>query len=175
MGSGDVVQPTASFDGQKGSDINPLVAQPAREEQFIIGRFGGGGAIRGRLLWPIDIFRITVAAGVGLAYKYLLLGRDGTAPGGYTSSMSSDGKGYLSPALSFELAGQVRMAGTSSFTLGLNLWLEHAGNDVRSDPEGNVFLTADGSVPQPHATPGYDMATGTQLYLGPFLGFHFGP
>ena len=55
-----------------GSDINPLVASPAREEAFTIGRVGGGGALRLRVLVPIDRFRVTGALGAGMAYRHLL-------------------------------------------------------------------------------------------------------
>ncbi|MBL8742745.1 MAG: PEGA domain-containing protein, partial [Myxococcales bacterium] len=76
LGGGDLVEPSATFDGVTGSEINPLVAAPAREESFIIGRFGGGGAARIRVLVPVDRFRITGAVGAGLAYRHMLLGRD---------------------------------------------------------------------------------------------------
>ena len=67
-------------------------------------------------------------------------------------------------------------AGTKSLTLGANLWLEHAGDGVPTPAEGDVFLTGeDGQVPAPQATPSYDMASGTQVFIGPYLGMHFGP
>ncbi len=176
LGGGDLVEPSATFDGVTGSEINPLVAQPAREESFIIGRFGGGGAARLRVLVPIDRFRITGAVGAGLAYRHMLLGRDTVAENGATSSTGNDdGEGYLTGVLSVEVAAQVLMAGTTSFVVGAALWLEHAGDGVTTPGEGNVFLTKDGEIPAPQATPSYEMASGTQFFIGPFLGLHFGP
>jgi hypothetical protein len=177
-GQADVAQPSASFDGQTGSDINPLIAAPAREEEFTIGRFGGGAAVRARVLLPIGRFRVTGAGGVGFAYKEAILGRDTTAADGSTGSTSEDSQGYVSPALSFEIAGQMLLAGSTQVMLGLTAWIETAGDDLRTEPRGDVFLLKDGDddfVPHPHATPAYDMSTGTQFFLGPFLGVQFGP
>jgi hypothetical protein len=175
LGGGDIHRPHATFDGVTSSEVNPLVAQPARDEDFIIGRFGGGGAIRLRLLHPIDRFRITGAIGAGLAYRHMLLGRDGAAANGATSSVSPEGDGYLTGVLSVEVAAQVLLGGTTALALGFNMWLEHAGDGVATPADNNVFLIKDGEVPAPHATPAYDMASGTQLFIGPFLGLHFGP
>jgi hypothetical protein len=175
LASGDVVEPTASFDGQTGSSINPLVAQPAREEQFTIGRFGGGAALRARLLIPVDRFRFTGAIGIGFAYKYLLLARDSESVDGATSRVSADGADYFSPVMSIELGAQVRISGSTSFAIGGQLWLEHAGDGIETQPESDTVLTKSGEIPQAQATPAYDMASGSQLYIGPYLGFQFGP
>jgi hypothetical protein len=175
LGAADVNEPLASFDGVSGSEVNPLVAQPPREEEFIMARFGGGGAIRLRLLMPLSRFRITGAIGAGLAYREMLLGRDATAQNGATSDIAPDGNGYLSGVLSIELGAQVLLGGTTSLALGFNMWLEHAGDGVATEADNSVFLTKEGEIPQPHATPAYDMASGTQLFIGPFLGLHFGP
>lgn len=175
VGAADVTSPLASFDGTTGSEINPLVASPAREEDFVIGRFGGGGAFRLRLLFPVDRFRITGAIGAGLVYRKLFMGRDTVAADGAESTVAPDGVDYLSGVLSVELAGQVRLGGTTALALGASLWLEHAGDGVATAPDNNVVLTKSGSIPQPQATPAYDLASGTQLFIGPFLGLHFGP
>jgi hypothetical protein len=62
-----------------------------------------------------------------------------------------------------------------SFVVGAAIWLEHAGDAVTTPAEGDVYLTKDGEVPAPQATPSYEMASGTQFFIGPFLGLHFGP
>jgi len=158
-----------------GSDINPLVATPAREDAFTIARVGGGGALRLRVLVPIDRFRVTGALGAGLAYKHLLMARTTTATDVGGSLKVTGDKGYLSPVLSFELAGQVRIASSTSLALGLDLWLEHAPGGTRTEADGTQILLDDDENPHPIATPAYDLATGTQLYLGPFVGLMFGP
>lgn len=175
LGAGDVNEPAATFDGQKGSDINPLVATPAREERFIIGRFGGGGALRLRLLHPIDRFRITGALGAGAVYRHLVIGRDTETEDGQTSSVTPEGAGYLSAVLNLEIGGQVVLTGTTALSLGFELWLEHAGSDTHSEPDHQTILTGGDGPPRPQATPAYDLAAGTQLFMGPVLGIHFGP
>lgn len=178
IGQADVTQPSANFDGQTGSEINPLVASPARDEEFVIARFGGGAAVRARVLAPIGRFRVTGAAGVGFAYKEALLGRETTAVDGSTGTTSEDAMGYFSPALSFEVAGQMLLTGSMQLTLGMNVWLETASDSLRTNPRTDIFLTKDGDddfVPHPHASPAYDMASGTQFFLGPFVGLQFGP
>lgn len=178
LGGGDAAFPNASFDGVTSTEVNPLVGKPAREEDFTIGRFGGGAALRLRLLFPFgDRFRLTPAIGAGVAYRHMLLRRDTLAADGATSSVGNgDGDGYVTGVLSVDVGGQVVMAGTASFTFGFNLWLEHAGNGVESPGRGDILLTGgESDVPQPQATPTYDMAAGTQVFIGPYLGFHFGP
>lgn len=175
LGGGDVSQPAASFDGETGSEVNPLVAAPAREESFIIGRFGGGGAARLRVLFPFGRVRVTGAVGAGAAYRHLLLGRDTVAADGATSSVGSEGTGYVSAVFSVEAAVQIVLGGTTALSIGGSLWLEHAGDGVATDARGDVFLTGGEGQPRPQATPAYDMASGTQLFVGPVLGLHFGP
>ncbi len=174
LAGGDVTSPTASFDGVTGSEINPLVAAPAREEKFTLGRVGGGGAFRVRVLVPIDRFRVTGAVGAGLAYRHMLMARNTTAESGATNKYT-DNTGYITPVLSMELAGQVRIAGNTALAVGLDLWLEHAPSTTRSEPSGSQALLQEGQLPSPLFTPAYDLATGTQLYLGPFVGLQFGP
>ena len=175
LAGADVAQPSANFDGVNGSDINPLVATPARDESFRIARFGGGGALRVRVLVPIDRFRVTGAVGFGLAYRFMLLARDAMSTEGATAETSDDGLGYVTPVLSLELAGQVRLGATTSLALGFNLWLEHAGSDLQTVPRPNVLLTGGSGRPRALNTPAYDMAAGTQVFLGPFVGVQFGP
>ena len=87
----------------------------------------------------------------------------------------TDNTGYITPVLSMELAGQVRIAGNTALAVGLDLWLEHAPSTTRSEPSGSQALLQEGQLPSPLFTPAYDLATGTQLYLGPFVGLQFGP
>ena len=83
--------------------------------------------------------------------------------------------GYVTPVLSFELAGQVRIAGSTSLAVGFNLALEHAPDDLMTVPIDNAILQDGSNGVAPLATPAYQMAAGTQVYLGPFIGFQFGP
>src|SRR3954469_23870816 len=82
LGSGDFSGPSATFDGVKGSEINPVVAQPAREEKFTIGGFGGAARLRARLIAKFSRIRLNFALGPGLAYRAFVMRRDTTSQDG---------------------------------------------------------------------------------------------
>ncbi len=170
----DMVKPVVHFDGKTGSEINPLVAAPARDEEFMMARVGGGGALRVRVLFPFSFFRLTAAAGVGLSYKHVFMTRDTTAQTGATERYVDD-VGYFSPVLSGELAGQFHVHGSTAVVVGLQTWLETAGDEATTEPDPKARLTGHDLIPAPLATPGYDVATGAQFYLGPVVGFQWGP
>ena len=176
LGSGDVYEPSAAFDGVNEVEINPLVATPARQEDFLFARVGGGGTVRVRFLWPIGTFRLTSAVGAGLVYRRYLGTRDAVADDGRQNRVVFDEEPIddISAAFSFELAGHVAFTETASFAFGLNLWMENA-TDVKTARKNDARLAAEGQVPTPIATPPYDAALNAQFFLMPFLGFHFGP
>jgi hypothetical protein len=174
FGTGDVVSPSATFDGETGSEINPIVATPARTEDFTIARFGGGAALRARVSTQVSKFRFALALGPGLTYRYLAMKRDTEAEGGLHGEVADTGTGYLSALLSVELSAHVMLGRNTALSLGLLTWLEHAGSDVESEAIDEAVLLG-GERPVPQATPAYDMAAGTQWFLGPFLGLAFGP
>jgi hypothetical protein len=174
--SGDVVHPQATFDGVTGSDINPILAAPAREERFTIGRVGGGALLRARFEHTLSRFRLSAAVGPGLAYRYLALTRDTEASGGASGEVAGPGASYVSPMLSLEVAGQLRLGRKTALALGVTSWFEHAGDGVKSEARNNAVLFSPAGEPvAPQATPEYDMANGSQWFIGPFLGLAFGP
>ena len=174
FGAGDVVSPTATFDGVSGSEINPNLAAPARRENFTIARFGGGAALRARVFTQVSRFRFALALGPGLAYRYLVMTRDTEADGGLHGEVADTGAGYVSALLSIELSAQLMLGKSTALSLGLLTWLEHAGSEVESEPRQQAVLLG-GERPVLQATPSYDMAAGTQWFLGPFIGLAFGP
>jgi PEGA domain-containing protein len=174
--SGDVVHPQATFDGVSGSDINPILAAPAREERFTIGRIGGGALLRARFEHTLSRFRLSAAIGPGLAYRYLALTRDTEATNGASGEIAGPGASYVSPMLSLEVAGQLRLGRKTALSLGVTSWFEHAGDGVKSEARNNAVLFSPSGDPiAPQATPEYDMANGPQWFIGPFLGVAFGP
>ncbi|HET9958060.1 MAG TPA: PEGA domain-containing protein [Polyangiaceae bacterium] len=176
LASADVVRPSAKFDGENGSDINPIVARPAREEKFTIGRFGGGVALRGRVSYALPGVRLSAAAGPGLSYRYLAFRRKTEADGGLRGETAESGADYFSPLLSVELGAQVRLTRSLALAAGVASWFEHAGDSTVSTPKNNTYLTGDSdSLPATQATPAYHLANGFQWFIGPFLGVTFGP
>lgn len=176
LGSGDFSAPNASFNGIKGSDINPVVAGPAREEKFTIAGFGGAIMLRARLATKVSRFRFNFAAGPGLAYRVFVMRRDSESSDGRVGFYSDVGTSYLSALLSLEASLAYELGGSTAIAVGVTSWFEHAGDDTTSRPEERAVLTSnDGKPPIPQSTPPYDLANGPQWFVGPFLGLTFGP
>lgn len=176
LGSGDLSNPSATFDGVKGSEINPVVASPAREEKFTIAGFGGGAALRARFATRMSRFRFSFAAGPGLAYRMFAMRREAESTDGRTGYYADVGASYVSALLSLEASAALELGGSTALSLGLISWFEHAGDDTRSRAEERSVLTSNnGAPPIPHATPRYELANGAQWFVGPFLGLTFGP
>lgn len=174
MLSADRSAPSAYFDGSSGIDINPVVAVPGRTENFLIARFGGGAALRVRVVKRVSEVDFSFAAGPGLLYRVMGLTRDTVTLDGETSEFIDGGTSYLSPYISLEGAIGFRIGETTSIALGLVSWIEHAGDDTQSKAEDRVVLTVGSNPVFPQATPPYDLASGAQWFVGPFLGLSFG-
>lgn len=176
LGSGDFTGPSATFNGVKGSEINPVVAQPAREEKFTIAGFGGAAMLRARLISKFSRVRLQFALGPGLAYRAFVMRRDTTSQDGRNGFYSDIGTSYVSALLSFEASVGFELGGSTAISMGVTSWFEHAGDDTSSRPEERAVLASnDGRPPIPQATPPYELANGPQWFLGPFLGLTFGP
>jgi hypothetical protein len=176
MGSAQVEEPSATFDGVHGSDINPLVATPARTEKFTIGRFGGGAAIRGRLWYNLPLVRFTFAAGPGLVYRSIAFERETSTPDGFSSDNAESGIDYLSPMLSLEAGASVMLGRSLGLSIGVLSWFETASDSAKSKARNDTVLFKDEKTrPLNQATPSYDLANGPQWFLGPYVGLSFGP
>ena len=102
---------------------------------------------------------------------------DGTNRQDVFSPTESQGISYLSPAITAEAAIHLRVTQTVAFSLGMLMWAEHASaSSTTTQPPASVReVAATNQVPSPIATPAYHLATGPQVFLGPFLGMEFGP
>lgn len=148
---------------------------PARKEEFAIRRIGGFGLFRMRLTMQGEKLRFSVAGGVGLSYRSMLLTRDTTASANaaYRDAFVPDAQSYLSPVLSLEPSLQYRLGARVAVAVGASLMVEspRTFDQTPTTPqEGGHRLGPSGLT-----TPSYELATGTQLYLGPFIGMMFGP
>jgi len=186
-GGADTTQQTAHFTGIAPSGAALPATNPARNETFTFVRAGGLGAFRVRATFQGNVIRGTVAAGLGFSYKLMLMKRDATTtaeqPQLSTTYVPST-VSYVSPALTLEAAIHFRASPTIAIALGLELWAENASiagtNSVpagQPEPLGNLNSGANGSNAPLQAipTPAYHLATGPQVFLGPFLGMQFGP
>lgn len=174
---GDRSKPVGHFDGVHGSSINPLVAQPARDEEFRIYRAGALGAVRVRGNLDVSSVRLSAALGAGISWKTMGMKRtvnttDGTNG---TNEFVPDNVSYWSPGVTLDVGVQVPLGETTTLAAGAWFWAETARDVARTAPASNQVITADGQIPRPVATPSYDLANGAQLYVGPYLGMQFGP
>lgn len=176
----DLAKPTVSFDGVSSSSINPLVANPARDEEFTIFRAGGVGAARVRGSFDVGPhLQVSAALGVGLSWRKMWMRRKATATdgSGATNEFVPDPVSYLSPGVSIDVSARWLFGQSSALTAGLWFWGETAKEKARTKSEPDRLIVSDNPAigARPIATPEYDLANGPQLYLGPYLGMQFGP
>ncbi len=179
--SGDTLTETAHFTNTGASTTSPL-ALPPRDEKFTFARVGGLAALRVRASTQGRLLRATIAGGVGLSYKKIFMERTTTATDGTDrhdvfSPTSTNGVAYLSPAITVEGALHLRVTPTIAIALGMVMWADNASlwGSNSTPPAAARTLVAPGQLPASIATPEYHLATGAQVFLGPFVGVQFGP
>jgi hypothetical protein len=177
-GEADQTRPTAHFPGDSGgSSSNPALSGPARTEVFSFLRAGGFAAVRARVSVEGEKFRLSTAGGVGFAYKYAqLLERTATTLDGKLKDVyTPKGQSYVSPGVTFDVSVQWRIGRPTALSLGILTWIESASfSDVRAPGDLNRYMGGDSG----HAaitTPPYQIASGAQIFVGPYLGMQFGP
>ena len=169
----DQSSPTLSW---TGSSTDPGIGpDPSRKEEFSIRRIGGFGIARVRLTLQGEKLRFSVAGGVGLSLRSLLLTRDTTATANaqLRDAFVPGAESYLSPVLSFEPSIQYRIAPHTALSLGVAVLVEspRAFNQIPTTKSDNTHSLGPGGL----TTPAYELATGTQVFIGPVLGMMFGP
>jgi hypothetical protein len=175
----DVAHPSAHFNATLTQGAGNPLASPGRDEDFTIGRTGGLLALRVRGSTQWEKVRLTAAGGVGVSIKEMGVQRSATATDGSngTDKFSAGGVVYTSAALSAELAAHYRVTQTIGISLGVEMLADSAsmGGSTAVGPEsGHALVTPSGQV-APIPTPQYHLATGPQVFLGPFVGMIFGP
>ena len=150
-------------------------ADPARTEEFAIRRVGGFAIFRIRVTIQGEKLRFSMAGGVGLSYRSMLMTRDtvATANSAFREVFVPDAQGYLSPVISLDPSIQYRLGAHTAIALGVSLLVEspRAFDQIPTTPqEGGHRLGPSGLT-----TNQYELATGTQTFIGPFIGMMFGP
>jgi hypothetical protein len=178
-GEYDQSSPQAVFSGQAAPGENPFVSSPPRKEMFTFYRVGGVAAIRVRGTLQSEGLRASLAAGPGVAYKAMFLNRttrttDGT---GLEDIFLPPAVGYVSPAVVADASFQLRVGTSTAIALGALAWVENAGSGARTkaDPQRCFASCQLGPATVPLPTPGYQAATSTQVFVGPYVGLQLGP
>lgn len=180
---GDYTNPVVHFDGNmETGGTYRIGAWPARDETFNIYRGGVVAAARVRSVFNFGLPRLYLAAGVGGAFKAIGAVREvKTTDGkdGHAKTISGI-KTYWSPGVSLDLGVSLAISTSTHVSLGAWLWAETASNNARVEPELNRFIeyanvTNEYDKYAPLPSPGYDLANGGQVFVGPYIGLHFGP
>lgn len=165
---------TPSSQYTANSSLGSAIGGPARTEQFILPRLGGVLALRARATLDGKFLRVSFSAGPGIAYKDMFLVRkvqtqDGTNRQG---KEVSDSVSYVSPALVADVAAHFRLSSAFALSGGILMLFENAGTTT-VDSQSQVLANANGGAPL--RTFAYDTASGTQFFIGPYVGVEFGP
>jgi hypothetical protein len=177
-GEYDESTPSATFTGPTSPLENPLAVGQPRVEQFTFARFGGTAAVRARISAQTDLLRVSLAAGVGISVKDLLLYRQTESNSGNQNAyVDKSGHTYVSPALSIDLSVSLRAGKTTAIALGVATLFENAGQTLIAPAQNSPpqLLAGGQTNPVPLATPAYHLASGAQTFIGPYIGLEFGP
>jgi hypothetical protein len=151
-------------------------SDPPRTEDFALYRVTALGAIRIRLTLQGEKLRFSAAAGVGLSNSWVFMKRvvtstqDPTLQDGYAPGAQS----YLGPVLSIDPSIQYRLTPGVAVALGITMLVEspRAFDQIPTTP---AQKTGHSLGPNPLSTPSYELASGAEVFLGPFVGMMFGP
>jgi hypothetical protein len=175
---GDFAQQSAHYNQPVTSATGNPLASPGRDEKFYVIRSGGIIALRVRGSTQWEKIRLTAAGGVGVAIKEMGVERDATATDGSGASdkFTAGPVTYTGAALSVELAAHYRVSPNVAISLGAEMLADNASmaGSTTVGPESGHALVS-GSLVTPIPTPQYTLASGPQVFLGPFLGMVFGP
>ena len=84
----------------------------------------------------------------------------------------SDAVSYVSPALVADVSAHFRLSSGFALSGGILTLFENAGQ-TNVDAQNQVLANSNGGAPL--RTFSYDVATGAQFFIGPYLGVEFGP
>jgi hypothetical protein len=187
----DQTTPSVQYDA---SPVN-LNADPARKEDYGFRRVGAAVALRARLTMQTGRIRGSFAAGPGAAYRQVLFTRDASADisGSHYTDHFFGSSGYFAPDLSMDAHVGFRAGRALELLLGYQVLFESPrafgekvtieGDPCRMLANGSLPPTPAGlacvpSIPGqtiPISTPTYQLLTGTQTFMGLYLGLQFGP
>jgi hypothetical protein len=187
-GMADSEKQTATFaqgSPTAGSSLLPA-ANPARVETFSFTRIGGVAAIRARVGFQTHLIRGTLSAGPGFSYRLMQMERDALATdnSGRSDKYLPSPVSYFSPAITADASAQLRLSPTVAIALGVFFWADNASiagnNSIPPSggcpgPNCHVLTNGNSATSVPIPTPGYTVASGPQVFIGPYLGMQFGP
>ena len=177
MAAGQYDQQTVKNEWNAASVDPGIGPDPARNEEFVFRRVGVMGVARIRVTFQTEKLRFTAAAGVGLSNRMMWMTRETTSRTDPSIPsdrvVTEDPLTYWSPVISIEPTIMYRLTQGVAIGLSLHMLMDSPrtfDSIPRSNREQTHFLGRSGLT-----TPAYELATGTQFYIGPAIGMMFGP
>jgi hypothetical protein len=147
----------------------------SRNDSYTFHRFGGGGAVGARIVTMNPHLRFTASALGGIAAMGNIYTQSASsAESSATAQNTSSATTYTAPLLMFDagvLVGWPNGAKVHIAALGM---LQFVGSPVMASPLGQTGLGQAGMVPASYTTPALSVASGTQIFIGPVVGFDLG-
>jgi hypothetical protein len=148
-------------------------ADVARTESYAFHRFGGGGAIGARFSTKHPHLRLTGALLGGFETMANIYKQGASTPAGVTPSASTEATSstttYTAPLLMADAGVLVGWANGAKLHVSLVTMLQFVGGAAMAPALGSANL-----APGTFTTPSLQVAQGTQVFVGPMIGFDFG-
>jgi hypothetical protein len=168
-----------SYDYSTASDTYPNggATNVARTENYAFHRFGGGGAVGARFSTKHPHLRLTGALLGGFETMANIYKQDVSLPAGVTAAagdgssaeQTSTTKTYTAPLLMADAGVLVGWANGAKLHVSLVTMFQFVGGAVMADGFSATNLGAG-----KFTTPSLQLAQGTQVFVGPMIGFDFG-
>jgi hypothetical protein len=141
-----------------------------RDDSYTFHRFGGGGAVGLRVANMNPHLRLTASALGGFAAMGNIYTQSASATeSAATAQNTSSAVTYTAPVLMFDGGVLVGWPNGAKVHIAALAMLQFVGSPVMSSPLSQTSLGT-GS----YSTPGLTVASGTQVFIGPMIGFDLG-
>lgn len=146
------------------------MTDPTRHEDYAFHRFGGGGVLGLRVANKHPTLRFTASALGGVAALGNIYTQAATASTGEQAKQTSSTTTYSAPVLMFDAGVLVGWPGGAKVHVAAVTMLQFVGSEVDAPAMGKTALGNAGS----YSTPPLGVAQGTQVFIGPIIGFDLG-
>jgi hypothetical protein len=173
LGSYDYSTATANFDGNLPPG-NPYFGI-GRSEDYAFHRFGGGGAVGVRVVSKHPNVRLTASALGGVATMGNIYDRvttpNASITAGSQDQYSSSAITYVAPLFVFDAGVLVGWTNGAKLHASIASVLQLVGDPVVAPAQPSRGFGPSGMM---LLTPALTLAQGTQLFIGPMIGFDLG-
>lgn len=167
------------YDHSSGSESagSGAATDVQRNESYDFHRFGGGGAVGVRVATRHPHVRLTASTMFGAVAMANIYDQSVTAtnpPAGATNNNASQTSAttvYGAPLLAFDAGVLVGWSGGVKFHLSFFTMLQFVGGPVVAPAQNATNL---GGFNHSYTTGPFQVANGTQVFMGPMIGFDFG-